>query len=563
MEVPENPSSSNTALIEVNADPSAGWVLQPDVPLVFELDTFTFSGVKLGEPADRLSFLGPAEDRALAQEGRLFYYSIGLEVLVEEGQIALYRLIWRDEAAEGFNPFPGRCVKHEPPVDVTSDTSELGIRRAFGVPYLKDSDNQGVVVFYEGGEYGWDVEFNLRGSIKQMSVYTPPLTEEEKIALRPRTEEEEDEQEEAKLAERTLLQEVSQLLVWPFLPYVLLVLAVVFGLTFQGVRRIYGFVRHGAPATAQIVRQEETPLQSGQTTRSLVYLYRDQKGQTHTGRVSAQAAQQLGRNVGDRFEITYDRRDPGDHIRRRVTSASIRTTLRNAALFVALAVGPVFLLTLGAAWYTVYQRKHPKPPPRRVAATLPTPMPFAPPPAPRKRRDNFWLIVQIFTGICVVISLQFFWTGINESRAYQRMWERGAPAEATVLRMVRVPAGSGVEEYEVTYGYADRNKENHIAATRARKQGDRFYIAYYQMTRPLLGRKWSEWVRAPELAVGKKLVISYFQDDAAVHLPFLMSEDLMGRPIMDAVRAAFSTVSTFVCVFVCFFGLGYLVTLKK
>lgn len=562
MEAPESTLTADPASVETNPDPSASWVLQPDVPLVFELDTFTFCGVKLGEPADRLSFLGPAEDRALAQEGRLFYYSIGLEVLVEEGHVALYRLIWRDEAAEGFNPYPGRCVKYEPPVDVSSDTSELGIRRAFGVPYLKDSDNQGVVVFYEGGEYGWDVEFNLRGSIKQMSVYTPPLTEEEKVALRPRTEDEEEDQEEAKLADRTVFQEIGLLLVWPFLPYVLIVLTVVFGLTFQGVRRVHAFVRHGVPATASIVRQEETPLQSGQTAKSFVYLYRDEKGQTHTGRVDALAAQQLGRKVGDRFEITYDRRDPGDHIRRRVTSASIRTSLRNAALFVVLAVVPVFFLTLGAAVYTVYQRKHPRPAPRR-AATLPTAMPFAPPPAPRRKRDNFWMVVQVFAGICLLISLQFFWTGINESRAYQRMWERGAPAEATIMRMVRVPAGSGIEEYEVTYGYADRSKERHVAATRVRKQGDRYYIAYYQMTSPLLGRKWSEWVRAPEVGVGKKIVISYFQDDAGVHLPFLMSEDLMGRPIMDAVRAAFSTVSTFVCVFVCIFGLGYLATLKK
>ncbi len=563
MEAPESTLPPVELAAELNPDPSANWVLQPDLPLHFDLETFSLCGVRLGDPADSLSFLGPAEDRALAREGRLFYYSIGLEVLVEEGKVALYRIIWRDEAAEGFNPYPGRCVKHEPPVEVETDTSELGIRRAFGGPFFKETDNQGVVVFYEAGEYGWDVEFNLKGSIKQFTVYSPPLTEEEKKALQPRSEEEEEE-DEAPEPDRTVLQEIGQLLLWPFLPYLLVVLTVIFGSTFQGLRRIHQFVKHGVPAQATIVRQEETPLQSGKVAKTFIYLYRDQKGQVHTSRVSAEAAQRLGRQVGDHFELTYDRRDPGDHVRSRVSAASLRTGLKNAALFVTIAVVPVFLLTVGAGFYLVYQRRHPRPAPAKVDRPLPSVVPFAAPtPQPKRRRDTFWLIVQVFAGLCTLVALQLFWIGVNESRAYQRMWERGAPGEAAIVRMVRVPSAPGVEEYEVVYQYTDRNGEDHVCATRARKQEDRYYIAYYQMTNPIFGKKWPEWVRAPELGVGKKLIVSYYQDDPATHLPFLMSEDLMGRPIMSAVRVGFSLLSTLVCFFTCFFGIGYLVTLKR
>ena len=544
-------------------DPSSSWVLDPSRALDFDLESRTLAGVGLGDPADRLAFLGPAEDPLAAAEGRLYYYTSGMEVQVENDRVILFRFVWRDELGEGFNPFPGRIFHAPTGMEIGRDSSELALRRACGVPFLRTRDAEGVCVFYETEDAGWDAEFTLRGDMKQLTLYSPPLSEDEKKLLDPETAGEVEEPPPPE-PERTFRQELFHCLVWPFSPFVVIVLAVVLSLATEGLRSVYRLTQHGIQTQATAIREEQAPTQDRRAARALIYSYTDQQGRPLVHRMDERTARWLNARPGDRFTVTYDRRNPGFHLRYAVTRASLVTAARNTLLFLALILAPAVTATVGAAAYIVWRRRHPpepKPAPKKPTDALGIPM--APPPR-RPRRDSIRLILQAYGLLCLLLIGQLAWTGLNESRAYERLYsERGAPARATIVRSVLSDASPGAEVYTITYSYEDNKGGLHVSSTRVRRSEGRWVIAYSQITNPPFGRRWTEWLVGPEPKVGNEVIVSYSQDDPESHLPFLLSEDILARPIMGAVRMSFTTVGALTCFAGCFLGLGYLVLLRR
>lgn len=61
----------------LNRNPTADWRAQPGLALVLDLDEESFCGIRLGEKAERLEKLGPAEDAAKARIRRYRYTSKG------------------------------------------------------------------------------------------------------------------------------------------------------------------------------------------------------------------------------------------------------------------------------------------------------------------------------------------------------------------------------------------------------------------------------------------------------------------------------------------------------
>ena len=151
-------------------DPTKDWRRLPDLDLTFDLDRAELNGVRLGERLDRLSFLGPAEDRALAREGELCYHSLGLCVELEDDMITNYRIIWRDPYEEKYEPFPGSVEYHSNRIAL-EDLTEATAIGEFGEPSSRDDeDEEEVVLFYEFSELKWDIEFDTESRFNCLMV---------------------------------------------------------------------------------------------------------------------------------------------------------------------------------------------------------------------------------------------------------------------------------------------------------------------------------------------------------------------------------------------------------
>ncbi|HXG23925.1 MAG TPA: hypothetical protein VNJ09_05165 [Chthonomonadales bacterium] len=154
-------------------DPTRYWVgdnrFHPEV----DLDTHSLNGARVGGLFDGLERLGPAEDRAAAEEGILLYYSRGLEICVEDGNITGLRLVWVSD--EGFRPFAGTVKKKGEALSLGPTTTEEQLRTLFGEPYWRDEDPDEILLFYEFGKVEWQIELTPSGTLMQWILCTPPL----------------------------------------------------------------------------------------------------------------------------------------------------------------------------------------------------------------------------------------------------------------------------------------------------------------------------------------------------------------------------------------------------
>lgn len=158
-----------------SSDPTSTWVEDEDLELEFDFTTHALCGVRLGEPIDRLSRLGPVEDPRAVDQGELCYYSKGLLVEVTEGRISGFLLFWADEQLDQFEPFAGRCVHHGRVLMLNDETDEGEILSLWGKPYWRDESEDGFLLFYEHDDVEWQVELSTEGQLNMIAVQSPPL----------------------------------------------------------------------------------------------------------------------------------------------------------------------------------------------------------------------------------------------------------------------------------------------------------------------------------------------------------------------------------------------------
>ena len=84
----------------LNRNPTQDWRGQSGLTLVLDLDEESFCGIRLGEKAERLQKLGPAEDAAKARIGTYRYTSHGYYCEEEQGRFAEV-VLWYGAALEG------------------------------------------------------------------------------------------------------------------------------------------------------------------------------------------------------------------------------------------------------------------------------------------------------------------------------------------------------------------------------------------------------------------------------------------------------------------------------
>jgi len=158
----------------------AAWKREPGLVLTFDFGRNALCGVRIGDPVDWLSKLGPAEDaRAARRDGRYCYYSKGLEVGAREGRVTSYLLVWGGSEDPRYRPFAGACGYRGKSLPLSGDTREPEIVGYFGHPYWRDEDEEEILLFYEFEDLEWQVELTPQGSLKAVSIVTPPILAEE------------------------------------------------------------------------------------------------------------------------------------------------------------------------------------------------------------------------------------------------------------------------------------------------------------------------------------------------------------------------------------------------
>ena len=128
----------------LNRNPTRDWRAQPGLAPLLDLDEESFCGIRLGEKADRLQKLGPAEDAATARHGSYRYTSRGFYCDEEQGRFVEV-VLWyaaslesqaftgpvrRNGAAAAFTPVTteAELVAHlGPPAERKSSEAEDGV----------------------------------------------------------------------------------------------------------------------------------------------------------------------------------------------------------------------------------------------------------------------------------------------------------------------------------------------------------------------------------------------------------------------------------------------------
>ncbi len=155
-------------------DPTRTWLRSPDLQLEFDLASATLNGVKPGSPLEAVSFLGPVEDRSGLKNGWCNYPSLGLcIVFLDDSTIQQFEII-RQVKSRGLPPFPV-TVHHAGRALDLGQLSEQTFVAQFGTPFWRDEDDSEILLFYEFTQSEWQVEFELDGSYKGVSVTSDPL----------------------------------------------------------------------------------------------------------------------------------------------------------------------------------------------------------------------------------------------------------------------------------------------------------------------------------------------------------------------------------------------------
>ena len=165
-------------------NPTANWQRPSGLQLSFDLQDGSLNGDRLGEPLEKMSFLGPVEDRQGLRTGEYKYYSLGLcvDCCNDENTIDSFEIVRKDPWEPKYEPFPGRflCQRDVLNLGTLTKTSFTG---HFDPPYWEDKDDDEIILFYEFPNREWQVEFALDGTFNRILVTRAPLLADEEQRL--------------------------------------------------------------------------------------------------------------------------------------------------------------------------------------------------------------------------------------------------------------------------------------------------------------------------------------------------------------------------------------------
>jgi hypothetical protein len=162
-------------------DVATTWRERPGLELVLNLDRHTICELKLGDRADRISILGPPDNKKPTRADTYLYASKGIELCTGEDGIETITAIFEPTdhwVMHGFEKkaaaYGGKIIYGGKPVALSRDTSEGEFVGRFGQPYWRDEDEYETTLFYEFGPLEWQVEFETGGGLRGLVLESPP-----------------------------------------------------------------------------------------------------------------------------------------------------------------------------------------------------------------------------------------------------------------------------------------------------------------------------------------------------------------------------------------------------
>lgn len=156
-------------------NPTRRWQFDPSVPLVLDLNRHTLAGVAVGQPLERLSFLG----KGIARSPIIAFPSLGLAVNEADGLIDELMVYFGHPAEPDGGRFSGTTRYDGLQLDLSSSIPETWLRERLGEPYWRDEDFEEAILFYEFGQHEWQIEFADDGKLKCWVICPPMLADEE------------------------------------------------------------------------------------------------------------------------------------------------------------------------------------------------------------------------------------------------------------------------------------------------------------------------------------------------------------------------------------------------
>jgi hypothetical protein len=157
-------------------NPTRCWSVGFEGEIVFDLDQASLNGVRIDDPLDRLSFLGPDEDRKAYKDGELLYPSKGLDISFsdESQKIVSYRIVGNDPLKQHYLSFRGRFLFDGRHVELAK-INVHEFKRMFGECYWEDNDEGETILFYEFLGLEWQVEFEPHSYFRCITVTNDPI----------------------------------------------------------------------------------------------------------------------------------------------------------------------------------------------------------------------------------------------------------------------------------------------------------------------------------------------------------------------------------------------------
>ena len=156
-------------------NPTRRWQFDPAVPLVLDLDQHTLGGIAVGQPLQRLSFLGKAFPRGSC----LAYPALGLAVSEADGLIVELIVYFGHPSEPDGGTFAGPIRHRGELLEMSATADEPWLRTRLGEPYWRDDDGEEVILFYEHGPQEWQLELAGDGRLRCLVLCSPLLADEE------------------------------------------------------------------------------------------------------------------------------------------------------------------------------------------------------------------------------------------------------------------------------------------------------------------------------------------------------------------------------------------------
>ena len=155
-------------------DPAMDWVPKSELKLEVDLSDASLCGVKLGDPIERLSPLGPPENPDASEKTGYAYFSRGLEVGPDpQGRFDYFLCYWGAPDRPRYRPFAGTFSWKGKTIAIDGRMTVDDAVARFGDPYHVDADEEESILRYQLDDAGWELEFARGGGLRAFLLERP------------------------------------------------------------------------------------------------------------------------------------------------------------------------------------------------------------------------------------------------------------------------------------------------------------------------------------------------------------------------------------------------------